>query len=187
MSPRHAGVLVLLAAGGLAGCGGAVGGSAAPAPLTVAGTEVATFPPGQAHTDLTIDYPQTPPVGGSHDPLWADCTGTVYDVVLRPENAVHSLEHGAVWVTYDPGRVDDDGVATLAALVEGRPGAFLSPFPGQPAPVSVQSWDHQFSTASVDDPGIAEFTDLLAFNPDTTPEPGATCESPAFLADPPTA
>ena len=34
------------------------------------------------HTDDTVDYPQSPPVGGDHKAEWVDCTGTVYDEVL---------------------------------------------------------------------------------------------------------
>jgi hypothetical protein len=34
------------------------------------------------------------------------------------------------------------------------------------------------------DPRVARFADLLAFNPDSTPEPGATCENPGFGFDP---
>ena len=54
------------------------------------------------HVDSEVDYPQLPPVGGAHDPAWLTCTGTVYDEPVRDENAVHSMEHGAVWVTYQP-------------------------------------------------------------------------------------
>ena len=169
----------------LTGCTSTVGGAASPAvEVTLADTEVAAYPPGQLHTDEDVDYPETPPVGGEHDPQWADCTGSVYDVELRPENAVHSLEHGAVWVTYDPAEVDAGGVATLAALVEGTSGMFLSPYPGQGSPVSAQAWNHQLRADDPADPRIEAFATLLVSNPDTTPELGATCENPAFLAAP---
>jgi hypothetical protein len=45
--------------------------------MTLAGTRVAAHPAGQAHTSGVVDYPGIPPVGGEHDPVWADCTGTV--------------------------------------------------------------------------------------------------------------
>jgi hypothetical protein len=44
--------------------------------VTLAGTRVAAHPAGQAHTSGVVD-PEIPPVGGEHDPVWADCTGTV--------------------------------------------------------------------------------------------------------------
>ena len=180
---RRALPAALALAGALAvpGCTGAVVGHASPAPVTLAGTQVASYPAGQAHTAAAVDYPETPPVGGQHDPTWADCTGTVYDAPLRAENAVHSLEHGAVWVTYDPAVATAADVRTLTELVSGRPGLMLSPYPDQGVAVSLQAWDHQLQVRSAADPRVAEFADLLVFHPDATPEPGATCENPAFL------
>ena len=42
-----------------------------------------------------------PPVGGDHNPVWMNCDGDVYKKPIPDVNAVHSLEHGAVWVTYN--------------------------------------------------------------------------------------
>ena len=44
------------------------------------------------HVSTPVDYEQSPPVGGAHDGEWADCTGSVYGVDIRHENAVHSLK-----------------------------------------------------------------------------------------------
>ena len=52
------------------------------------------------HTQVTVNYPQTPPVGGNHNPVWQNCG--FYSKPVRNENAVHSMEHGAVWITYRP-------------------------------------------------------------------------------------
>jgi len=169
---------------GLAGCTSVVAGDASPAAVTLEGTQVASYPVGQLHTDADVDYPETPPVGGEHDPVWADCTGSVYDVQIRPENAVHSLEHGAVWVTYDPDLVTAEDVEYLAELVDGRPGLLMSPWPGQGALISLQAWDHQVQVRSATDPAVPQFINLLVFSPTTTPELGASCENPAFLAAP---
>lgn len=46
-----------------------------------------------------IDYPRSPPFGGPHDAVWADCDGTVYDTAVRNENMVLAAvpdDHGAV-------------------------------------------------------------------------------------------
>ncbi|MCW2698201.1 MAG: uncharacterized protein JWR62_3286 [Modestobacter sp.] len=178
-------VLALAISGLLAGCTPVVAGHASPAPLTLAETQVATHPAGQGHTRDTVDYPQTPPVGGRHDPSWADCTGTVYSTPIRQENAVHSLEHGAVWITYDPALADEADVEILAVLVAGRLGLMLSPYPDQGVLVSLQAWDHQVQVDDAADPRVAQFAEMLAFSPETTPEPGATCENPLFLLDRP--
>ena len=155
-------------------------------PTEIEGLTSYEYAPG-VHTREPVAYTESPPVGGPHDVVWADCTGTVYDVEIRHENAVHSLEHGAVWITYDPELVDAEGVDALAGLVEGRPGVMLSPYAGQERPIGMQSWGHQLFVDAADDPRIGQFVDLLVFHPDLTPEPGAPCDSPSFLTDPRTA
>lgn len=127
------------------------------------------------HTTDSVDYPQSPPVGGDHDPQWVDCTGTVYPEPLRDENAVHALEHGAVWVTYDDSLSPDD-VAALADRVDGAPYTFMSPYPGQASPVVLTGWGVQLALDDPTDPRIDEFLTAYRQGPQT-PEPGATCEA----------
>ncbi len=150
----------------------------------IAGAQAYDYPNGQGHVVTPVDYSESPPVGGEHDGEWADCTGTVYSVDIRNENAVHSLEHGAVWITYDPQRVSEDDIATLSDLVDGTSGLMLSPRPGLDAPISLQSWNSQLTVDSATDPRLQQAADFLTFNPDSTPEPGATCENPTFIATP---
>lgn len=150
----------------------------------IAGVATLDYPNGQEHVAGPVDYAEAPPVGGPHDPNWADCTGTVYDVDIRHENAVHSLEHGAVWVTYDPETLSGDAIATLAELVEGESGRMMSAYEGLDSPISIQSWGHQLKVDSADDVRLQQFADLLTFNSEFAPEPGATCENPTFAASP---
>jgi hypothetical protein len=140
----------------------------------------------QDHVTTPVDYAQSPPVGGPHAPPpdWADCTGTVYDVDIRHENAVHSLEHGAVWITYNADEVSDSDIQTLAGLVENEAGRMMSPYAGLDAPISIQSWGHQLKVDSAGDPRIKQFADLLTLNAEFTPEDGASCENPNFIASP---
>ena len=150
----------------------------------IAGVQVYDYANGQGHVATPVEYPESPPVGGEHDGEWADCTGTVYSVDIRNENAVHSLEHGAVWITYDPERASEDDVAALSELVDGTSGRMLSPRPGLSAPISLQSWNNQLTVDSATDSRLQQAADFLTSNPDTTPEPGATCENPTFVATP---
>ena len=48
----------------------------------------------RTHVDTPVDYPQTPPVGGPHNPVWQTCG--FYDVEFPKERGVNTMEHGAV-------------------------------------------------------------------------------------------
>jgi hypothetical protein len=122
-----------------------------------------------------VAYDQTPPLGGAHDQYWATCTGIVYPEPIRTENAVHSLEHGAVWIAYNPDSLNPSDVDALTSQVNGKPYSLMSPFPGIDSPVSIQSWGHQLKVDSVDDPRIAKFITAIKQNPNTHPEAGASC------------
>lgn len=137
------------------------------------------------HVPKAVSYDSSPPVGGNHAQYWADCTGTVYPNAIANENAVHSLEHGAVWVAYRPGLSAAD-VKTLSALVTGQDRLLMSPYPGLDTAVSLQAWGYQLKVGSASDPRIKQFIDALRFNPATTPEPSASCSNPAFKTSPST-
>jgi hypothetical protein len=121
------------------------------------------------HTDGEVDYPHSPPAGGPHAPVWLACG--VYDVPVREENAVHDLEHGAVWITHDPALRERD-VAALAALLPDN--AIMSPRDGLPSPVVVTVWGAQLALDGARDPRLRLF---LAEYGDghTAPEFGVTC------------
>ena len=140
------------------------------------GVQTATFEGGQ-HIERTVRvaYTHSPPMGGTHDYSWAACNGVIYPDPVRSENLVHSLEHGTVWIAYDPDQVSGDALATLAAKVENQPYLVMSPYPGLDQPISLQSWGHQLKLADADDPRIDQFIAALRLNPYTHPEPGASC------------
>ncbi|GAB2911540.1 DUF3105 domain-containing protein [Rhodococcus aerolatus] len=136
------------------------------------------YPAGQ-HVTATqrVAYDQSPPFGGPHDQVWATCTGTVYPNGLRTENAVHSLEHGAVWITWNPDTLPADQVSALESKVTGKPYMLGSAYPGQSSPVSLQSWGHRLEVDSANDPRIDEFITALRLNSNTYPEVGASCDT----------
>ncbi len=121
----------------------------------------------------TINYAQTPPAGGDHDPTWLNCG--IYTQPVRNENAVHDLEHGAVWITYRPDLAAAD-VATLTTLVKAKTKGYLdlSPYPNLPTPVVASAWGVQLKLQSVSDPRLAQFVDKYQLGP-TAPERGASC------------
>lgn len=122
-----------------------------------------------------VAYTHSPPFGGAHDFAWATCTGVIYPQPVRNENMVHALEHGAVWIAYDPARVTGDALALLRSKVENNGYMLMSPYPGLDQPISLQSWGHQLKVADASDPRIDQFIFALQRNPYTTPEQRATC------------
>ncbi len=120
-------------------------------------------------------YELTPPAGGDHLSMWQACTGVVYAAPIVDGNAVHSLEHGAVWLTYDPELVDPPHVAALAEKIEGRDYSLMSPYPGQGVPVSLQSWGNRYQTEDPADPNIDAYLDAYILNEAFNPEINATC------------
>lgn len=141
--------------------------------------------PARNHVTGVVKYDTAPPVGGDHATIAADCSGTVYPNPIANANAMHSLEHGAVWITYQPGLPQDE-VDTLASLVDGQDYLFMSPFPSQQSKISLQSWGYQLAVSSPTDERITRFIATLRNNPKTTPEFGASCANPAFKANPST-
>lgn len=120
--------------------------------------------------DVDVDYPETPPIGGPHDPEWLACGP--FDEPVRDENAVHDLEHGTVWITYDPDLSDED-VATLRSLLPDD--GIMSPYPGLPAPVVVTVWGVQLRLTGADDPRLPQFLEEYG-DGGSAPEPMASCE-----------
>jgi hypothetical protein len=133
------------------------------------------------HVEGTIKYDASPPVGGNHDQYWANCTGTVYSKQIANENAVHMLEHGAVWITYNPDKIKGAALTKLKTYVQGIDRMALSPYAGLKTPISMQAWGYQLFLQSPTDPRIAQFIKALKFNPKTTPE-NASCSDPLFKA-----
>jgi hypothetical protein len=144
--------------------------------LRIEGVVTETFQGGyHVRPDQRVAYTFSPPIGGAHDAAWAACAGVIYPTPVRSENVVHSLEHGAVWIAYDPERITGNGVDALAARVDGKPYTVMSPYPGMEAPISLQAWGRQLTVSDPADVRIDQFIAALRANPNTTPEPGASC------------
>jgi hypothetical protein len=102
-----------------------------------------------------IEYDQTPPTNGNHHPLWQNCG--FYEKPVKDRHAVHSMDHGVVWITYRPdlpsGQVDK-----LHSYGE-EDYVIVSPYPGQDAPVIATSWRVQLELDGADDARLREFVD----------------------------
>jgi hypothetical protein len=130
-----------------------------------------TFENTANHVEGAVDYAQSPPAGGDHNAIWLNCG--IYDQPVPNENAVHSLEHGAVWITYDPAAVGDE---ELTALRDELPSSYivLSPYEGLDSPIVMSAWNAQLKLDSADDARFSEF--LTAYwRSQNAPEPNASC------------
>ncbi|MEU3826865.1 DUF3105 domain-containing protein [Streptomyces sp. SID486] len=127
----------------------------------------------RTHVTTKVSYPMHPPVGGDHNPVWLNCNGDVYTEAVQDENAVHALEHGAVWVTYT-GKAQKADVDALAAKVKRTPYSLMSPYENQAAPLILSAWGHQVAVKSAKDPEVDKFFATYVQG-QQTPEPGASC------------
>ncbi|MDX3453655.1 DUF3105 domain-containing protein [Streptomyces sp. ME02-8801-2C] len=127
----------------------------------------------QNHVTKTVNYPMEPPVGGDHNPVWMNCNGDVYDKALSNMNAVHSLEHGAVWVTYNS-KASKADIDALAAKVKKTPYTLMSPDDKQADPIMLSAWGKQRTVTSAKDPNVDKFFEEFVQGKQT-PEPGAAC------------
>ncbi|WP_169923846.1 DUF3105 domain-containing protein [Propionicimonas paludicola] len=135
-------------------------------------TGTVTYPDlARGHVSTPVVYAQVPPAGGDHAEEWQNCG--VYTAPVQSENAVHSLEHGAIWVTYRPDLAPDQ-VQVLQAAVKTQPYGLLSPFPGLPAPVVATVWGVQLKVQSATDPQLASFIAKYA-DASQAPEPRGEC------------
>ncbi|MFJ6566890.1 DUF3105 domain-containing protein [Streptomyces sp. NPDC091292] len=128
---------------------------------------------GRTHVTKTVTYPMTPPVGGDHNQAWMNCNGDVYEKAIPDMNAVHSLEHGAVWVTYNDKAPEAD-VQKLAEKVKKTPYTLMSPVQGQKDPIMLTAWGKQRTVTAADDPNVDAFFSAYVQG-SQTPEPGAAC------------
>ncbi|ORT60379.1 DUF3105 domain-containing protein [Streptomyces sp. CB03238] len=128
---------------------------------------------GRNHVTTPVTYPMKPPVGGDHDQVWMNCDRNVYKKPVPEKHAVHSLEHGAVWVTYN-----DKAPAAEVKKLEEKVGktsySFISPVKDQAGAIMLSAWGKQVTVDGADDPRVDAFFTKYVQGPQT-PEPGAAC------------
>jgi len=139
-------------------------------PINIEGVERVAVLGG--HTENPVNYPRVPPTGGLHFTNWQNCG--IYTLPIQNEYAVHSLEHGAVWITYQP-ELSVEEFMILRAVAEQGSARLLSPVPNLPAPIVVTSWGFQLQLEQASDPRLAQFARQYERNPQYAPEPNGYC------------
>jgi hypothetical protein len=141
------------------------------------------------HVTGPVTYSILPPVGGPHNPIWMNAG--VYTKPVPTERAVHNLEHGAVWITYDP-NLPKAEIAKLTAFVtkqtlipeaassvgfSGESNRYmdLTPWASNtlPSPIVVSSWGYQLRLTSPTDPRLQKFVDTFRYSQKYSPEYGS--------------
>lgn len=127
---------------------------------------------GRGHDqDVVIAETELPPVGGIHDPAWQNCG--IYAQPVETKNAIHSMEHGAVWIAYQPDLPSED-VSKLQEIVGDETYLLLTPYPNLASKIVLTAWGVQLEIDSVADERIDKFISVYRNGPQT-PEPGASC------------
>ena len=124
------------------------------------------------HTDENVDYPTVPPAGGDHLGIWHTCG--IYKVELLDEAAVHSLEHGAVWITYKP-EIEKEEIVKLTTMLSGKTKILLSPHSEQMSQIVATAWGRRLEVETASDPRLNKFIDFFT-DGESAPEAGITCD-----------
>ena len=124
------------------------------------------------HVEGDVDYSVSPPAGGPHSGLWQNCG--FYTEPLQDELAVHSLEHGAVWVTYRDDAPADE-LDYLERLAGQNSHLLVSPYSQQGTAIVLTAWGRQLALDSTSDPRFTRFLETYLRDGPTAPEPGAAC------------
>lgn len=136
---------------------------------------VQTFPDKSEYhhhvTSLPAPEGDVPPPFGAHYGAWQNCG--IYDRPVELGTALHSLEHGAVWLTY-ASDLSAEQIADLQSLARGHGYVLMSPYPLQTKPVVLTAWGVQLVIDSLPDDRIAKFIAYYEEGPQN-PEPGAPC------------
>lgn len=131
--------------------------------------EVAVAAP--AHVEGNLYDENEVPAGGEHSPIWANCG--FYAEPINAENAVHSLEHGAVWITYTA-EIPDGQLDLLRRLARPAEKVLVSPVQDQQSPIIATAWGFQLELHSAEDPRLEQFAAEFAGSL-SAPEPGGAC------------
>ena len=143
------------------------------------------------HVTGPVTYSISPAVGGPHNATWMNAG--VYTKPVPTERAVHNLEHGAVWITYNPDLAASQVTALRAFVhkqsliseaqgsgIAGQSSRYLDLTPWAtntlPSPIVMSSWGYQLRLTSPTDPRMQQFVNVFRNSSKYTPEYGSAVD-----------
>lgn len=120
--------------------------------------------------EATPNYNSNPPTSGPHADTPAACG--VYRQPVPDVNSLHSMEHGAIVVHYDP-ELSQEQVIDLEEIGRDVGGEIIvTPRPDNPSAVVLTAWTKLLALDEVDGDVIAAFESEFG---NRSPEAGAQC------------
>jgi len=114
------------------------------------------------------DTAAVPPAGGPH--YVAPLPAGTYESPIADGNAVHALEHGLVWISYQPELATAETIEALAGLQDDfSRDVIVSPRPANVDPIAVVSWEQRLLLDELD---VELLRDFIETNRNRSPEPG---------------
>ena len=118
----------------------------------------------------SLTYPTAPPVSGAHAGQPEICG--VHDEQIPDPVQVHSLEHGAVAIQFDPS-LDPADILQIEEIARSEDENVLSaPYSGMETPIAVTAWGYMMRLDTLDEAAVNEFIDAFAGK---GPEAAETC------------
>ncbi len=105
-----------------------------------------------------LQYSTNPPAGGQHYDTTAHAG--IYDTSNLPAdgNLVHSLEHGAVILWYNPKRLSTDQMNKLKTIFNQTSGkGIMAPRSSMDVPVGLSSWGQVLKLKNIDEKQVKGF------------------------------
>jgi hypothetical protein len=129
-------------------------------PGEINGHQIREFRADRDHTNDPVVYESIPPTTGDHSPSAAPCG--VHGTQIPDGLFVHSLEHGAVGVLYDPQQVEVDTIRDIEAKVgEFDDRTISAPYAGTETPITLTSWTKLMRLDSYDEDTVDEYIDAF--------------------------
>lgn len=129
-------------------------------PGEINGNPVREFRADRDHTNDPVVYETTPPTTGDHSPSAAPCG--VHNTQIPDELFVHSLEHGAVGILYDPQQVEVSAIRDIEAKVDEFDDRTISaPYSGTETPITLTSWTRLMRLDEYDEDTVDEYIEAF--------------------------